>query len=312
MPRTRQAQFAYTGLLAAVFVVALAWQAGRRSAHKSITTFTTGSSGCTIRTALADRIDRARHRRAFSTGVYGRLGLRKALADGPASVSRPRRPKRWPWMRFSRTAPMRSQTVRLERAFRATRNLILPCDLLRDGSGWDDPLPRFRRWAAAWATCIWTPISIGVGRALTLEKAAGHDRRWALSLEAFRVSRGATISGDAARSGGGRTSPSRRTHSTRPNACASATGPPDPIRVPVGHAEAVSRQSWPRRHFAGKIVFAGVTAQTETERPLADALLVDPHAGRRDPWRNAFRDHRAAAVSHHARLHGWWWPSASC
>jgi signal transduction histidine kinase len=101
-----------------------------------------------------------------------------------------------------------------------------------------------------------------VGRALSLEKAAGRDRRWALSLEAFRVSRGATIVesledlelGDIRIPAG------------------NASGRLMRIRYvpPDGHIPAISLQQLHdepalAHRFVGKVVFAGVTAQTEVK-----------------------------------------------
>ncbi len=79
----------------------------------------------------------------------------------------------------------------LERAMHMTPNLVLACQLLPDGAAWEDPLPRFRAQAAALGHVHAEPDDLdSVGRSLPLEKAANHDRRWALSLEAFRLSRG--------------------------------------------------------------------------------------------------------------------------
>src|SRR5580658_8476106 len=83
--------------------------------------------------------------------------------------------------------------ARLEAAMRATHNLVLACRLLPDGSAWEDPLPRFRVAAALGHVHAEPDELDSVARTLPLEKATGHDRRWALALEAYRVSRGAQI-----------------------------------------------------------------------------------------------------------------------
>ena len=74
---------------------------------------------------------------------------------------------------------------------RATPNLVLGTEMMPDGSGWQDPLPRFRQWAAAVGHVHAAP---GVARELPLEMVviAGHQRRFALALEAFRLSRAAS------------------------------------------------------------------------------------------------------------------------
>jgi signal transduction histidine kinase len=85
-----------------------------------------------------------------------------------------------------------TEDARLEAALHGTQNLILGCDLL--GQGWEDPLPRFAA-AAAGIGHVHSEVdrSDGVSRELSLEETASHQRRWALSLEAFRISRGAPI-----------------------------------------------------------------------------------------------------------------------
>ncbi len=82
------------------------------------------------------------------------------------------------------------QDARLEAAFAKTPNLVLACDLIP--GGWEDPLPRFRRLAAAVGHVHADPDPYdNVTRRIPLEKAAPNDRRWALSLEAFRLARNA-------------------------------------------------------------------------------------------------------------------------
>ena len=73
---------------------------------------------------------------------------------------------------------------KLEAAFANTPNLVLSSDMRPDGSGWEDPIPRFRKYA----------VGVGevhadldkydaVSRDLPLEMAdAANDRRWALAL----------------------------------------------------------------------------------------------------------------------------------
>jgi CHASE2 domain-containing sensor protein len=84
--------------------------------------------------------------------------------------------------------------AQLKQALHATRNLVLACQLLPKGSAWEDPLPLFRAQAAALGHVHAEPDTLdSVSRSLPLEKVARHDRRWALALEAYRLSRGAQI-----------------------------------------------------------------------------------------------------------------------
>ncbi len=79
----------------------------------------------------------------------------------------------------------------LEAAFAKTPHLVLSSELIDGGRTWEDPLARFRRRAAAVGHVHGSPGPFdGVTRRVLLEEVAGHDRRWALGLEAFRLSRG--------------------------------------------------------------------------------------------------------------------------
>jgi hypothetical protein len=59
---------------------------------------------------------------------------------------------------------------------------------------WEDPKPEFARCAAAIGHVHAEPDdNDSITRSISLEKIAGHDRRWALALEAFRLSRNAPM-----------------------------------------------------------------------------------------------------------------------
>ncbi|MEK7408122.1 MAG: CHASE2 domain-containing protein [Acidobacteriota bacterium] len=82
--------------------------------------------------------------------------------------------------------------ARLEAAFERTHNLVLPCELVEGGRRWEDPIERFRRRAAALGHVHADPDPLdNVTRQVPLLKATGRERRWALALEAFRLSLGA-------------------------------------------------------------------------------------------------------------------------
>jgi signal transduction histidine kinase len=84
------------------------------------------------------------------------------------------------------------EDARLEASMRSTRNLILPCELV--GAKWEDPLPRFKDLAVALGHVHPGQDGLdGVSRQIPLEETTGGERRWALSLEAFRVTRGEAI-----------------------------------------------------------------------------------------------------------------------
>jgi signal transduction histidine kinase len=81
----------------------------------------------------------------------------------------------------------------LEAALRATPNLVLPSGLDSQHE-WEDPAPRFKTLAVALGH-IHPEVNRldGVSRRLPLEQIANGQRRWALSLEAFRVAHHAEI-----------------------------------------------------------------------------------------------------------------------
>jgi signal transduction histidine kinase len=149
---------------------------------------------------------------------------------------------------------------RLEAAMRATPNLVLACQLLPDGSAWEDPLARFRGRAVALGHVHAEPDELdSVGRTLPLEKATGQERRWALSLEAYRVSRGARIvESPTDLDVGGRIIPSSRAGGRLMRI---RYAPPS-VRIPRVSLKALLEDPRLARQFSGKVVFAGVTAQT--------------------------------------------------
>jgi signal transduction histidine kinase len=69
-----------------------------------------------------------------------------------------------------------------------TQNLVLPCDFLDNRNRWEYPLPEFRKSAVALGHVHLAEAESsgdGLNRQIPLDKTAGNDRRWALSLEAF-------------------------------------------------------------------------------------------------------------------------------
>ena len=84
------------------------------------------------------------------------------------------------------------EDARLEASLRATRSLILPCEIV--GGKWEDPLPRFKNLAGGLGHAQQGRDRLDlVSREIPLEETASCQRRWALSLEAFRVARGEAI-----------------------------------------------------------------------------------------------------------------------
>jgi signal transduction histidine kinase len=275
MAALRRHNLAYAGLLAGTFLIGLAagWT----------------PLGAGIDNYVYDWILRLYHPRPWSTdsivlaidehslqAFKGRLGLRKALADGLNLISSVS-PKAVALDAILADDTDPDSDDRLEAALRKSHNVVLPSDLLADNSGWEDPLPRFRRWAAAVGHVHLDPDMDGVGRELALEKAFAHDRRWALALETFRVSRNAAIieTPDDLEVGG----------VTIPASNASGRilriryRPPDFPPIPEVSLKQLHDQPALARQFAGKVVFAGVTAQTETKDRWITPYYPNPMAG---------------------------------
>ncbi len=208
---------------------------------------------------------------------YGGLaGMRTALADGLERI-RPAKPAAVAVDLILADDPNNPANDRLEAAFAGTRNLVLSCDLLPDGSGWEDPLERFRKHAVAVGEVHADLDKLdAVSRDLPLEKATAHDRRWALALDTFLAVKGVDIteSPDDLLVGATRI-PSRdrdgrviRIRYTPP----SMGGTP---RVAIAELD---RHPEKAAQFANKVVFAGVTAQTAVRdrwmTPYSDGISM--------------------------------------
>jgi signal transduction histidine kinase len=85
------------------------------------------------------------------------------------------------------------EDARLTRALAAVRDrVVLSCEMVP--KGWEDPLPAFRQNTTGVGHVHADKKSLdGISRAIPLEQTIGHDRRWALSLEAFHVAQRSPI-----------------------------------------------------------------------------------------------------------------------
>ena len=115
----------------------------------------------------------------------GLTGIRAALADGLEHIA-PAHPAAVV-VDIILPEPQPADD-KLEAAFAKTPNLVLSSDMQPDGSQWEDPIPRFRKYAAGVGEVHADLDKFdAVSRDIPLEKVAGHDRRWTLALEALRV-----------------------------------------------------------------------------------------------------------------------------
>ena len=160
-----------------------------------------------------------------------------------------------------------TEDARLEAALHDTRNLILDCDLV--GGAWEDPLPRFASAASALGH-IHPEIDRfdGVSREVSLEETASHQRRWALALEAFRISRGQDIveSPDDV-TVGGTVIPAARANAGRPMLIRY-----QPAGIPTISALRVKENA---HLLHGKTVFLGVTALSAARDRLLNPYGVN-------------------------------------
>ena len=198
-----------------------------------------------------------------SLNAYGGVrGMRKPLAEALERISAVS-PKAVAVDVILTDAGDHETDARLAAAMAATLHLVLACQLLPDASVWEDPLPLFAVHAAALGHVHVEQSEQldSVGRSLPLEEISGRVRRWALSLEAYRVSRGAAIlesPGDL--DVGGRLIPAARARASgRLMRIRYA-----PLSMTIPRVSLKALLDDPRRaaEFSGKVVFAGVTAQT--------------------------------------------------
>jgi signal transduction histidine kinase len=149
--------------------------------------------------------------------------------------------------------------AQLEASLRTIPRLILSCDLA--GGGWENPLARFQKWAAAEPGHVELPESRedGVTRQIPLERTLPAGRRWALSLVALSVVRGQPIiETPQDLELGGTVVPAPRSRD-------SSSGRPLWIRyLPEGRIPmiSVSEVEANRDRIRGKIVFFGITASS--------------------------------------------------
>jgi signal transduction histidine kinase len=189
----------------------------------------------------------------------GIIGMRAALADGLDRI-RPAHPAA---VAVDLILPEPGQADdELEMAFAKTRNLVLSSDMRPDGSGWEDPISRFRKYAVGVGE-VHSDLDKydAVNRSLPLEMAdRANQRRWALALQTFLAVKGGWIletPSDLTAAGVRIPSDYSAGRTIRIRYAPLAMGgiPRISIADLDGNVDLVSR-------FAGKVVFAGVTAQT--------------------------------------------------
>ena len=219
------------------------------------------------------------------TKYGGLIGMRAALADGLAHIL-PAHPAAV--VVDIILAEPGDADDKLEAEFARVPKLVLSSDMQPDGSQWEEPIPRFKKYAAGVGEVHADLDKFdAVSRDLPLEKVAGHDRRWALALEAFRVMQNRDIveSPDDLTVGSVRIpSRDRDARAIRIRYAPLAMGGLPQVTVAeLDNADLDTNPALASR-FAGKVVFAGVTAQTATDRwmtPYSNGIImpgVEMHA----------------------------------
>jgi signal transduction histidine kinase len=148
----------------------------------------------------------------------------------------------------------------LERAMQATKNLVLVAHLA--GQRWENPLPRFAKWAAAVGHDKADELSHdGVTRQIPLEQRTARERHWALALEAFRLARGQRIleTPEDIQIGNDIIPAARTQEENRPLRVLYSEKPTAEISI----KQLMDHPDWAAR-FTGQTVFVGVTSDTAT------------------------------------------------
>ncbi len=159
-------------------------------------------------------------------------------------------------------------------AFRSTPNLVLSSQLV--GDGWEYPLPEFRSAAAATGHVHAQPDPRdAITRSIPLEEVHGRERLWALSLEAFRLSRHADIvESPSDLQVGGTLIPA-----TGDRRLLRVRFVPPTMPLPRVTVKQLLENPALAGVFTGKVVFAGVTAQTEHDRLFSPYSNGTPTSG---------------------------------
>ncbi|MCS7024352.1 MAG: CHASE2 and HATPase_c domain-containing protein [Bryobacteraceae bacterium] len=197
---------------------------------------------------------------------YGRRSLRATLARALERVAQAQ-PKVVAVDLIYGEAWDPADDAALARAFASAPNLVLSADILPDGQRWQLPYGPFRTFAKAVGHVHADPDRYdGVSRQVQLEKVAGRMRLWALALEAYRLSLGVEqiIESPKDLQLGQAVIPIPR-HPTQGRALLilyRASG------IPKISVQQILEQPHLAENLRNKVVFAGVTSQSETRDRL--------------------------------------------
>jgi signal transduction histidine kinase len=159
-------------------------------------------------------------------------------------------------------------------------NVILPCELL-PGPRWKLPQPIFLEASKALGHVHAEPDADGMSRHMPLEKSGARERRWALSLEAFRAAKHSKIT----ESPEGLDVAGAHIPASRANGRLLRIRylPPDAAeqsRIPQVTLQEVLKYPKTAETFRDKIVFVGATAQSATrDRMMTPYSTLRPMPG---------------------------------
>ena len=261
----------YAGLLTAAFLVAVlgSWKFGRQvdnSAYDHLFSLYQPKPWQPQSAILA--IDEA-----TLAGMGGMRRIRRPLADGLLLVAAAHPKAVAVDVILTDQGDDPEEDRALAKAFCQTPSLVLSALLMDKPVQWEDPKPEFKRCAAKIGHVHAEPDDYdSITRSISLEKIAGHDRRWALALEAFALSRGAPITerqnGLQSLSDlqvGATVIPTRRTDDGR---LMRVRYMPPGMSIPKVSLARLLENPALASQFTGKAVFVGVTADTEVRDRL--------------------------------------------
>ncbi len=173
-----------------------------------------------------------------------------------------------------------AEDARLAAALRKAAPIILPCELL-PGPRWKLPQPLFLDAAKNLGHVHAEPDVDGMSRHMPLEKAGARERHWALSLEAFRAARSASVTEspeglDVA----GVHIPAPRAHGRLLRIRYLPPDPNEQSRLPHVSLRQVLEDPRAAAAFRDKVVFVGATAQSATrDRMMTPYNTLRPMPG---------------------------------
>lgn len=208
---------------------------------------------------------------ATLNGYGGIRGMRRSLAQALPLVAAAK-PKAVAVDLLLVEASDAADDALLAAALQQAPNLVLACDLAPETGLWQEPYAPFLRAARAVGHVHAYPdVYDGVSRQVQLEKVGGRTRRWALALEALRLAEGAgeiVESPEELQVGKRRIPVARRGEQGRPMYVRYRSQP-----IPRISVRQLLEQPATSKRLAGKVVFIGVTSQSE-----ARDRLVTPYS----------------------------------